>query len=94
MESKYIRFSFGQSSRAPHRARIPIPWITTSPCRRTAKLWVKNNFGNVDVRGVHGWSDLETATASSMCATGDRQNSPTPLADRGGRSGGRCRRDQ
>jgi len=26
-----------------------------------AKLWVKNAFGDVDVRGVHGWSDLETS---------------------------------
>jgi len=26
-----------------------------------AKLWVKNAFGDVDVRGVHNWSDLETS---------------------------------
>jgi hypothetical protein len=26
-----------------------------------AKLWVKNGFGNVELRGIHGWSDIENS---------------------------------
>jgi hypothetical protein len=26
-----------------------------------AKLWMKNNFGNVEVQGVQGWTDLENS---------------------------------
>lgn len=42
-------FSNGSSFSADYDITVPVD----------AKLWMRNNFGNVEIRGVHGWADVE-----------------------------------
>ena len=47
--SWYIRVGKGPSYSVDYDITVP----------SDAKLWVRNNFGNMEIRNVHGWADVE-----------------------------------